>query len=306
MRLIFMGTPEFAVSSLERLVEGGFRPVAVVTGPDRPRGRGRRLKPTAVKLAAQRLGIETLLQPESIKDPEFVAQINELNCDIQVIVAFRILPPEVFSLAKHGAFNLHASLLPRFRGAAPINRALMKGVTKTGVTTFFLKRQVDTGNIILQWPTNVLPDETAGSLHDRLALLGASAVLETTRRIVRGQVKEVPQDDTLVTSAPKIFREDCQISWDEPSHRVHNHCRGLSPSPGAWTPWKSGTLKLLGTRLAEGTGKPGEILMADDHIVVACQTGAIAVTHLQASGQRVMEAKDFLNGHPIAPGSLFS
>ncbi len=306
MRIIFMGTPEFAVPSLEGLVAGGFRPVAVVTGPDRPRGRGQKLIPTAVKQAAQRLGIESLIQPESVKDPKFVAQIERLKCDVQVVVAFRILPYEVFSQARLGAFNLHASLLPRFRGAAPINRALMEGVTTTGVTTFFLKRGVDTGNIILQWPTTVPPDETAGSLHDRLAKLGASAVLETTRRIAKGCAEEFPQDDTLMTPAPKIFREDCRIHWDEPAYRVHNHCRGLSPSPGAWTLWKSGTLKILGTLVVEGTGKPGAVIRADDHIIVACQTGAIAITHLQAPGQRVLGAKDFLNGHPIAPGSLLS
>lgn len=306
MRIVFMGTPEFAVPSLEALVENDYRPVAVVTGPDRPRGRGRKLQPTAVKQAAQRFGIETLVQPESVKDPAFAAQINDLKCDLQVVVAFRILPPDVFTCAKFGAFNLHASLLPKFRGAAPINRALMAGVTETGVTTFFLKPAVDTGNIILQWPTTVPPNETAGSLHDRLAKLGAHAVLETTRRIVTGCVQERPQNNLLATAAPKIFRDDCRIHWTESADQVHNHCRGLSPHPGAWTPWKSGSLKILGSRVTEGAGSPGSVLRADDRIVVACQTGAISITHLQAPGQRVLAAKDFLNGHPIVPGSHLS
>ena len=306
MRVVFMGTPDFAVPSLRALVENGYRPVAVVTGPDRPRGRGRKLQPTAVKQAAQRFGIETLIQPESVKDPAFAAQINDLNCDLQIIVAFRILPPEVFTCAKLGAFNLHASLLPKFRGAAPINRALMAGVTETGVTTFFLKPAVDTGNVILQWPTVVPTDETAGSLHDRLAKLGARAVLETTRRIATGNVQERPQDNSLATAAPKIFRDDCRIRWTDSADQVHNHCRGLSPYPGAWTPWKSGTLKILGSRVTKGTGSPGTVLRSDGHIVVACKTGAISITHLQAPGQRVLAAKDFLNGHPIVPGSHLS
>ncbi|MXZ58842.1 MAG: methionyl-tRNA formyltransferase [Rhodothermaceae bacterium] len=306
MRVVFMGTPDFAVPSLRALVENGYRPVAVVTGPDRPRGRGRKLQPAAVKQAAQRFGIKTLIQPESVKDPAFAAQINDLNCDLQIIVAFRILPPEVFTCAKLGAFNLHASLLPKFRGAAPINRALMAGVTETGVTTFFLKPAVDTGNIILQWPTVVPTDETAGSLHDRLAKLGARAVLETTRRIATGNVQGCPQDNSLATAAPKIFRDDCRIRWTDSADQVHNHCRGLSPYPGAWTPWKSGTLKILGSRVTEGTGSPGTVLRSDGHIVVACKTGAISITHLQAPGQRVLAAKDFLNGHPIVPGSHLS
>ena len=306
MRVVFMGTPDFAVPSLRALVENGYRPVAVVTGPDRPRGRGRKLQPTAVKQAAQRFGIETLIQPESVKDPAFAAQINDFKCDLHIIVAFRILPPEVFTCAKLGAFNLHASLLPKFRGAAPINRALMAGVTETGVTTFFLKPAVDTGNVILQWPTVVPPDETAGSLHDRLAKLGARAVLETTRRIATASVQERPQDNSLATAAPKIFRDDCRIRWTESADQVHNHCRGLSPYPGAWTPWKSGNLKILGSRVTEGTGSPGTVLRSDGRIVVACETGAISITHLQTPGQRVLTAKDFLNGHPIVPGSHLS
>lgn len=304
MRVIFMGTPEFAVPSLETLVENGYSPVAVVTGPDRPRGRGRKLQPTAVKKTAHRLGIKTIIQPNSVGDPEFAAQIKKLQCDLQVIVAFRILPSEVFTSARLGAFNLHASLLPKFRGAAPINRALMAGVTKTGVTTFFLKPTVDTGNIILQWPTTVPMNETAGNLHDRLAQLGAQAVLETTRRIAAGHVQEHPQDDSSATAAPKIFREDCQIHWDKPANQVHNHCRGLSPYPGAWTPWKSGHLKILGTRISEGTGTPGSVLRSDGCMEIACQNGAISITRLQAPGQRILKIRDFLNGHPITPGTL--
>ena len=299
-----MGTPEFAVPSLQALAEGGYLPIAVVTAPDRPRGRGRRVQPSAIKQAAQHLGVELLLQPDSVKDPGFAAQIHALKCDIQVIVAFQILPKAVFTGARLGAFNLHASLLPEFRGAAPINRALMAGATRTGVTTFFLKQNVDTGNIILQWPTMILPDETAGSLHDWLARLGAGAVMETIRRIAGGSVQEHAQDHSLATAAPKIFREDCRIPWTASAEQVHNHCRGLSPYPGAWTPWKSGSLKILGTKPTQGTGEPGTVLVSDGQLTVACKNGAVLITHLQAPGQRALEAKDFLNGHPILPGSI--
>ncbi|MCY4172282.1 MAG: methionyl-tRNA formyltransferase [Bacteroidetes bacterium] len=306
MRLIFMGTPEFAVPSLEALVDAGYHPLAVVTGPDRHRGRGRKLQPTAIKDVAQGLGIDTIIQPQSVKDPEFIDQIHSLECDIQVVVAFRILPHEVFSSAKLGAFNLHSSLLPKFRGAAPINRAIMAGAIKTGVTTFFIKDKVDTGNVILQWPTTIPPNETAGSLHDRLAQLGARAVVETTRRIVKGQLTQQIQDDTLATSAPKIFREDCQIQWRQSSQQVHNHCRGLSPYPGAWTRWNAKTLKILGTKISDGIGLPSTVLKSDGQLIVACQAGALEITHLQAPGQRVLSAKEFLNGNPISIGSMLS
>lgn len=301
-----MGTPEFAVPSLEALVDAGYHPLAVVTGPDRHRGRGRKLQPTAIKDVAQGLGIDTIIQPQSVKDPEFIDQIHSLECDIQVVVAFRILPHEVFSSAKLGAFNLHSSLLPKFRGAAPINRAIMAGAIKTGVTTFFIKDKVDTGNVILQWPTTIPPNETAGSLHDRLAQLGARAVVETTRRIVKGQLTQQIQDDTLATSAPKIFREDCQIQWRQSSQQVHNHCRGLSPYPGAWTRWNAKTLKILGTKISDGIGLPSTVLKSDGQLIVACQAGALEITHLQAPGQRVLSAKEFLNGNPISIGSMLS
>lgn len=306
MRIVFMGTPEFAVPSLEALVGGGYKPVAVVTGPDRRRGRGRKLQSTAVKQAAERLDIRTILQPASVKDPAFASAIDTLDCDLQIVVAFRILPRTVFMHARLGAFNLHASLLPKFRGAAPINRALMAGSTQTGVTTFYLRKKVDTGNVILQWPTAILPHETAGDLHDRLARLGACAVLETTRRIAGGRAHTYGQDDLQATPAPKIFRSDCRIPWEQPAETVHNHCRGLAPYPGAWTPWKSITLKILETEVTRGTGKPGTVLKSDSSLVVACKTGAIAIARLQASGQRVLEVRDFLNGHPIAPGTTLT
>lgn len=297
-----MGTPEFAVPSLRRLVEHGYTPVAVVTGPDKPRGRGQKVSPTPVKQAALDLGIETILQPGSVRDPEFVRAIAELKPDVMVVVAFRILPPEVFTLARKGAFNLHGSLLPKYRGAAPINRAIMEGETETGVTTFFLEQAVDTGNIILQRPMSIGPEETAGDVHDRMMELGADAVLETVRRIEAGDVRPLPQDDALATPAPKIFKEDAHIRWDQPAERVHNQVRGLSPYPGAWTRHGDVLLKVYRTRIASGSGDPGTVLQADDRLVVASGTGAVELLEVQQEGRRPLPAREFLRGYPLRVG----
>jgi len=297
-----MGTPEFAVPSLRRLVEHGYTPVAVVTGPDKPRGRGQKVSPTPVKQAALDLGIETILQPGSVRDPEFVRAIAELKPDVMVVVAFRILPPEVFTLARKGAFNLHGSLLPKYRGAAPINRAIMEGETETGVTTFFLEQAVDTGNIILQRPMSIGPEETAGDVHDRMMELGADAVLETVRRIEAGDVRPLPQDDALATPAPKIFKEDAHIRWDQPAERVHNQVRGLSPYPGAWTRHGEVLLKVYRTRIASGSGDPGTVLQADDRLVVASGTGAVELLEVQQEGRRPLPAREFLRGYPLRVG----
>ncbi|HET6568360.1 MAG TPA: methionyl-tRNA formyltransferase [Rhodothermales bacterium] len=306
MRLVFMGTPEFAVPSLRRLAENGYKPVAVVTGPDKPRGRGQKITPTPVKQAALELGIETILQPESVKDPEFARQIAALEPDVIVVVAFRILPPEVFTLAKQGTFNLHGSLLPRYRGAAPINRAVMEGETETGVTTFFLQQAVDTGNVILQREMSIGPDETAGGVHDRMMELGADAVLETVRHIDAGDVQPQPQNNALATPAPKLFKEDTRIDWGQPAERVHNHVRGLSPYPGAWTMHGGTVLKIYGTRVADGTGEPGEILEAGNRLVVACAVGSVEILELQQEGRRQMTASDFLRGYNLEKGEALT
>ncbi len=303
MRIVFMGTPAFAVPSLERLVEHGYRPVAVVTGPDRPRGRGRKPTPTPVKEAALRLGIDRLLQPESVKDPAFADEIAALAPDVLVVVAFKILPPAVYTQARLGAFNLHGSLLPRYRGAAPIHRAVMAGETETGVTTFFLQQQVDTGAMILQRPMAIGPDETAGEVHDRMMYLGADAVLETVRRIEAGAAVAQPQDDTLATPAPKIFPEDARIPWARPAGAVHNHVRGLSPHPGAWTCHGETLLKVYRTRQAAGAGTPGTVLEAGPRLLVACGEGAVEVLELQQEGRRRLKAAAFLNGYDLPAGA---
>ncbi|MDX1418936.1 MAG: methionyl-tRNA formyltransferase [Rubricoccaceae bacterium] len=306
MRLVFMGTPDFAVPSLRALLDAGYRPVAVVTVPDRPVGRGQHVRASAVKRVAEAAEVP-VLQPESLKDEAFQAALAALDPDVIVVVAFRILPPEVYGLAKRGAFNLHASLLPAFRGAAPINRALMAGVSETGVTTFFLQPKVDTGEMILQRRVPVGPDETAGELHDRLAAVGAEAVVETVRRIERGEAVATPQDDALASPAPKLFKEDMAVDWAQPARRVHDHVRALSPYPAAWTTLPDGRqLKLLRTAVVEDEGQhgtPGEVTEAGERIVVACGEGAVEVLELQRQGKRRMDARDFLNGYPVAAGA---
>ncbi len=306
LRIVFMGTPEFAVPSLRLLAESGFRPEAVVTGRDRPRGRGLHVAPTPVKKAAQELEITTILQPLSVKDPGFARVIGDLTPDIIIVVAFRILPPAVYTAARLGAFNLHASLLPRYRGAAPIHRAVMAGERETGVTTFFLQASVDTGAVILRRPVAIGPEETTGDVHDRLMQVGARAVVETVRRIAAGDVRTDVQDDADATRAPKIFKEDCRLLWDVPAEVVHNHCRGLSPHPGAWTCHGSTRFKIYRTRLCKGSGRPGEVLEAGAALRVACGDGAIEILELQQAGHRRMAAAELLNGYALKTGTLFA
>jgi methionyl-tRNA formyltransferase len=298
-----MGTPEFAVPSLTALVEAGYTPVAVATGPDRPRGRGQEVTPTPVKKTAQEAGIERILQPDDVTDPAFAEAVAGLEPDVIAVVAYKILPPDVYTTATEGAFNLHGSLLPKYRGAAPINHAIMAGETETGVTTFFLEPSVDTGDIILQKRMSIGPNETAGEVHDRMAELGGEAVVETVRQIDEGTVETRPQDDEKATPAPKIHDEDCEIPWARSAEDVHNHVRGLSPYPGAWTMHEGTRLKLYRTRRAEGSGAPGEVIAAHNRLVVACGTGAVEVLTLQQPGRTRLDAADFLNGYSLTEGN---
>ena len=304
-RTVFMGTPDFAVPSLDALVAAGLAPVAVVTVPDKPAGRGQQVRASAVKQAAERHGLP-VLQPESLRDSAFADDLRALRPDVLAVVAFRILPPEVFEVPTLGAFNLHGSLLPAYRGAAPINRALMDGVAETGVTTFFLQRTVDTGAVILQRRIEVGPDDTAGDVHDRLAEVGAQAVVETVRLIAAGTAQARPQDDARASAAPKIFRDDARIDWSRPSAEVHDHVRALSPFPGAWTEWRpdgaerAETLKVLRTSRDAPPGlagrPPGKVVVSDGRLAVACGAGAVEVLEVQRQGKRRMAAADFLNG----------
>jgi len=302
MRILFMGTPEFAVPSLEHLVEAGYSPVAVATGPDQPRGRGQEVSPTPVKTAAQEAGIAPILQPEDVTDDAFAEAVAGLEPDVIAVVAYKILPPKVFTAATDGAFNLHGSLLPRYRGAAPINHAIMQGETETGVTTFFLEPSVDTGDVILKKEMPIGPDETAGEVHDRMKVLGGEAVVETVQQIESGTVDPQPQDDSRATPAPKLHDEDAEIPWGKSGEDVHNHIRGLSPYPGAWTMHDDTRLKVYRTRRADGEGAPGEVIAADKQLRVACGEGAVEVLQIQQPGRRRLDATDFLNGYDLSVG----
>ena len=305
-RIIFMGTAGFAVPSLKQLVEHGFTPIAVVTSPDKPRGRGQKVTYTPVKEAALQLGISHILQPDDVKSSEFADDVGRLNADIIVVVAFKILPPAVYTKATRGAFNLHGSLLPLFRGAAPINRAVMAGAVETGVTTFFLEKKVDTGNIILQRSMDIGENETAGEVHDRMMVLGAEAVVETVQKIVEGTAETRAQDGTLATGAPKIFKEDCKINWALPAQGVHNHIRGLSPYPGAWTHHSDSQVKIFKSTVTTGNGVPGKIIHIGDTVVVACLEEAIAIHELQLQSRRKMNVADFIRGYKMEEGESFA
>lgn len=259
LRIVFLGTPDFAVESLRRIVDGGYNVVGVVTMPDKPAGRGKHLQQSAVKQFAVSRGLN-VMQPERLKDEAFVEELRSLQADLFIVIAFRMLPEVVWTMPRLGTFNLHASLLPRYRGAAPINRAVMNGDAETGVTTFFLKHEIDTGDIIAQERIAIGPDEDAGSVHDRLMELGATLTIDTIEHILAGDLKPIPQDELLKgeepTPAPKIFKDTCRIDWNSPARDIHNHVRGLAPYPAAWstliagdTP--QGPLKVFATRVLD-------------------------------------------------------
>lgn len=295
MNIVFMGTPDFAVPALERMIAAGFVPQVVVTRPDLPRGRGQKVGITPVKAVALAHHIP-VLQPESVKAPSFIEALRQYEIDVMVVVAYRILPPEVYHQAKLGAFNLHGSLLPRYRGAAPIHRAVMAGDAETGVTTFFLRDKVDTGDMILFKRTPIGPNETTGDVHDRMMLLGAEAVVETLERIAQGHVPSIPQDETLASPAPKIFMEDCAICWDADAQTVHNQIRGLSPFPGAWTKWNGKLLKVYRSEVVDGSGVPGTVLHNQKNLHIACGSGAVALREVQLEGRKRLTTEAFLSG----------
>jgi len=309
MRIIFMGTPPFAVVCLQKLLDEKMDVTAVVTVPDKPAGRGRQLKASAVKEAALQAGLP-VLQPADLKDPQFLREVDALRPDLIIIVAFRILPEALYSKAGKGAVNLHGSLLPAYRGAAPINWAIINGETTTGVTTFFLRQKVDTGNIIARREISVSPDMTAGDLHDVMAVTGADLLVETIRMIEKGTVRLLEQDETQVSLAPKIFPEDCRIDFQQPAVQVHNFIRGLTPHPGAFSYLKGRRVQLAGTRVLDGqkTGKPpGTIEIGQDNetLLVACRPGRVAVREIKVEGKRWMSVAEFLRGHPLKPGARF-
>jgi methionyl-tRNA formyltransferase len=301
LRIAFFGTPEFAARILRDLVDRGENIVAVVTTPDKPQGRGRRLSASAVRVTAEELGIP-VLTPSRHKDPEFLHALSEVKADVFVVVAYKILPPEVFRMPRLGTFNIHASLLPKYRGAAPINWAIIRGEQETGLTTFLLDETIDTGAILLQETMRLGPDETAGELHDRMMLRGAEIAQRTLLLLASGEVPARSQTGAQATTAPKIFPEDCKIDFDRPASDVKNFIRGLSPSPGAYALLPDGIrLKIL--RVASATKddlSPGEFYVAGDHrkAYVGCGDGsALEIIELQVPGKRPMTAEELLRGH---------
>lgn len=306
MKIVFMGTPEFAVPGLELLLANRYTVAAVVTAPDKPRGRGQQVSFTAVKECALRHALP-VLQPESLRDPSFIASLSALKADLFIIVAFRILPKEVYTLPSLGSFNLHASLLPKYRGAAPINWALINGETESGVTTFFLQDKVDTGNIILQSSLPLPPEMNAGQLHDELSQLGARTVLETVRLIEQGKAVPQPQTDALATPAPKIFKETCRIAWDRPASHLHNFIRGLSPYPAAWTMHGERMIRIYKTAVSIQLSaiRPGSVKVENGHLFISAADGMVEVLELQQEGKKRMSAEEFLRGYRFGADDRF-
>ena len=300
LRIIYMGTPEFGVPALEKLVAAGWNVIAVITAPDKPQGRGQKLVGSPVKEAAERLDIP-VLQPTNLKDPEFQQELKELAADLQIVVAFRMLPEVVWDMPPLGTFNLHASLLPNFRGAAPINWALIQGEQETGVTTFFLQHEIDTGNILFQEKVAILPEDNLGSLYEKLMGLGADLVLRTVAAIASKDIHPLPQDEVLaIRKAPKIFKETGKIDWTASATSIHNLIRGLSPYPGAWTELQGKTCKIFTSTTLEGklSGKaPGEWTSDfKTYLHFQCGQGILVVQELQVEGKKRMKVDELLRG----------
>lgn len=299
LRIVFMGTPEFAVASLDILVISGWNVVGVVTAPDKPQGRGKKLGASAVKAYAEEKGLN-LLQPANLKAPAFIEAIRDLKADLQIVVAFRMLPEVVWQMPPLGTFNLHGSLLPKYRGAAPINWAIINGEKETGVTTFFLKHEIDTGDILFQERETISPDDNVGTLYERLMNKGANLVLKTVESIASGDYKEQPQEVFSDTpKAPKIFRETCEINFNQSSSQVVNFIRGLSPYPSAWTTLLDKTCKIFKAREVDHKGE--KALLTDDKTYVYIRTldGYVAIEELQMEGKKRMEIDEFLRGNKL-------
>jgi len=300
-----MGTPEFAVPSLEILLAAGYPVVGVITATDKMGGRGgKKLLESAVKKCALKHAIP-ILQPKNLKSPEFQAELKALGADLQIVVAFRMLPVAVWDMPPQGTFNLHGSLLPKYRGAAPINWAVINGEAETGCTTFFLQQEIDTGDVLLQKRLPVGLNDTAGDVHDRMMLLGAELVLETVQLIEAGNYELQPQDGNLATPAPKLHRENCQIDFTQEVQQVHNFIRGLSPWPAAWTKLGEDQLKIIRTSMEEAahTQVPGTLLSdGRTSLRVACPGGYLHIHQLQLAGRKRMKTEDFLRGTAVADG----
>ena len=308
LRIVFMGTPEFAVPSLRALVEGGYNVVAVVTTPDKPAGRGQKMHESDVKIAARELGLP-ILQPEKLRDPEFIEAMQALQPDLGIVIAFRMLPEVIWAMPRLGTFNLHASLLPQYRGAAPINWAIINGESETGVTTFLLNHEIDKGAIIGQIRTPIGEEDNIGTMYDRLMTIGTGLVVETVERIAAGDIEPVEQmhiDESTLRPAPKIFKEDCCIDWSRNGRDIVNFVRGLSPYPAAWTPMSGEGVQPLSAKIfsakfiptnAEQNGSCGDIVSdGKSYIRVRCADGLVEIGELQIAGKKRMAVKDLLLG----------
>jgi methionyl-tRNA formyltransferase len=303
IRIVYMGTPDFAVESLRALVDGGYNVVAVVTMPDKPAGRGHQLQFSAVKQYALSVGLP-VLQPERLKDELFLQELRSYSADLQIVVAFRMLPEVVWNMPRLGTFNLHASLLPQYRGAAPINWAVMNGEKETGATTFMLQHEIDTGNIILQERISIADDENVGSVHDRLMTMGAGLVTRTVDLIIDSEnnsqpVPTIPQDESLqLKAAPKIFKDTCAIDFSRSAEQVYNHIRGLSPYPAAWISEMPSSHPLSQVLKGAKVYKAATTQLAEQkgHIIIPCAQGYIDLLELQLPGKKRMDASALLNG----------
>ena len=312
-----MGTPEFAVESLRCLVEGGYNVVGVITMPDKPAGRGHKIQFSPVKQYALEHNLP-LLQPEKLKDETFIEALKTWDADLQIVVAFRMLPEVVWNMPKYGTFNLHASLLPQYRGAAPINWAVMNGDTETGITTFFLKHEIDTGEVIQQVKVPIADTDDVGIVHDKLMILGGKLVTETVNAIINGTVKSIPQEDMAVVGelrpAPKIFKDTCHIDWNNTVKKIYDHVRGLSPYPAAWTELhQPGTEEPMPVKVFKTekifkthTFKPGSILTdGKTFLHVAVADGFIDIKSLQLPGKKRLQTEELLRGFKITNDSIF-
>ncbi len=310
LRIVFLGTPEFAVESLDRIVSDGYNVVGVVTMPDKPAGRGHKMLHSPVKQYAEAHDLK-LLQPVNLKDPEFLSELRSLNANLFVVIAFRMLPRDVWQMPELGTFNLHASLLPRYRGAAPINWAVINGDKETGVTTFFLKHEIDTGDIIDQERIEIGDEDCVGDVHDRLMHIGAELTVKTIRNIIDGTLKVTPQSELFGgedhTPAPKIFKDTCRIDWSQPAEKIRNLVRGLSPYPAAWTNFVSDGKEPLSVKIFSATSGddtyraiPGSIRADGKTLEIAAADCWVRVNSLQLAGKRRMNADEFMRGFDMS------
>jgi methionyl-tRNA formyltransferase len=300
MKIIFWGTPDFAVPSLKILLENNHKIIAVVTAPDKERGRGQKVSFTPIKEFGLQNNIP-VLQPEKLKAEDFINDLKSFECDLYVVVAFKILPRDIFTIPKYGSFNLHASLLPKYRGAAPIQWTLIKGETETGVTTFALEDKVDTGNIYLQKKIPIQPEDNFGTLHDKLSILGAEAVLETVNSIENGTAKMKTQSDELATPAPKITKELMQIDWNKSAQEIQNLIRAFSPWPGAFFIHNGKLIKVYRSKLANNMNlTAGKILESKDQLFVGCGSNSIEILEIQLEGHKKLSISEFLRGYSFS------